>query len=122
MLLHDYLRKKSAILTKAKAEVDNLLTEITDPKTKELVDDWEPGDPITDLYPQTDQKGDETAAKSPEVEKTPFVSESKPEDHPNLLGSLVPIDTAIPPVASPILTAVPGTDVDGNADDTNHTV
>lgn len=63
MLLHDFLRRKAAILTKAKADVDNLLTEITDPKTKEAVDDWEPGDPITDEYPQVDQKA------TPDVEK-----------------------------------------------------
>jgi hypothetical protein len=56
MLLHDFLRRKAAILAKAKAEVENLLTEIGDPKTRAAVDDWEPGDPITDEYPQVDQK------------------------------------------------------------------
>jgi hypothetical protein len=56
MLLHDFLRRKAAILTKAKAEVENLLTEIGDPKTRAAVDDWKPGDPITDEYPQVDQK------------------------------------------------------------------
>ena len=59
MLLHDFLRRKAAIVNKAKAELDNLLTEISDPKTKAIVEDWEPGDPITDEYPQGDQKTDE---------------------------------------------------------------
>jgi hypothetical protein len=63
MLLHNYLQLKSAILTKAKAEVDNLLKDITDPEMKEAVDDWDLGDPITDLYPQVDQKKDEPVAE-----------------------------------------------------------
>jgi hypothetical protein len=64
MLLHDFLRRKAAILAKAEAEVENLLTDIGDPKTRAAVDDWEPGDPITDEYPQVDQN-----TGKPDVEK-----------------------------------------------------
>lgn len=55
MLLHHYLQLKSAILTKAKAEIDNLEKEITDPAMHEAFEDWELGDPITDEYAQEDQ-------------------------------------------------------------------
>lgn len=61
MLLHNYLQLKSAILTKAKADIDALLEEITDPKMKEAVNDWEPGDKITDNYPQKDEKAEDKA-------------------------------------------------------------
>lgn len=62
MLLHDYLKLKAAILTKAKADIDNLLTEIADPNMKEAVDDWDLGDPITDNYPQVDQEKEAEAS------------------------------------------------------------
>lgn len=87
MLLHNYLQLKSAIYTKAKAEVDTLLAGITDPKMKEAVDDWDFGDPITDAYPQVDQK------KGVEMEKaaeTAPVAKAEP-----------PIET-IPPVVEPV--------------------
>lgn len=59
MLLHDYLRRKDAILTKAKIDLDNLLTEIADVPTRKTVEAWEPGDPIPDSY---DAKKPEEAA------------------------------------------------------------
>jgi hypothetical protein len=86
MLLHDFLRRKAAILAKAKADVDNLLTEISDPKTRAVVDDWEPGDPITDEYPQGDQKK-EDAVKTEVVEATTHVI---PE---GVIGGLAPVNT-----------------------------
>lgn len=62
MLLHNYLQRKSDIISKAKAEIANLLTDITDPKMKALVDEWEPGDPITDNYPQVDEDKEQADA------------------------------------------------------------
>lgn len=62
MLLHNYLQRKSGILAKAKAEVNDLLTEITDPKMKSAVDGWKPGDPITYNYPQVDEKKEQADA------------------------------------------------------------
>lgn len=119
MLLHDYLRKKSAIISKAQAEVKTLLTEITDPKTKELVDDWEPGDPITDLYPQFDQKTDE-----PAKEEVPVKTEgTMPPPHvipEGVIGSLAPIESV---VESPDATAeVAQATGEEKLNDTNHTV
>lgn len=86
MLLHDFLRRKATIIAKAKAEIDNLLTEISDPKTKEAVDDWEPGDPITDEYAQVDQQpkkeGVEAVdAKASQGDMRSFVSDTHLEDH-----------------------------------------
>lgn len=62
MLLHNYLQRKSDIISKAKAEIHNLMTEITDPKIKAAVDDWQPGDPIVDNYPQVDEKKEQADA------------------------------------------------------------
>lgn len=92
MLLHNYLQLKSAIYTKAKAEVDALLAGITDPKMKESVDDWDFGDPITDVYPQVDQKKEvEMAIEAESVVKVeppvvtipPVVEPVKPEENTN---------------------------------------
>lgn len=102
MLLHDYLKLKAAILTKAKADIDNLLTEIADPKMKEAVDDWDLGDPITDNYPQVDQEKKEAVAD----QKNSIPEETK-----------APLEPVIPPVVAQPTT--PGPDA---ADSTNHTV
>jgi hypothetical protein len=124
MLLHDYLRLKSAILTKAKAEVDNLLKDITDPKTKELVDDWEPGDHITDLYPQVDQKTDEVAEE--------VKVDSKPAETVKPLGeeaasvktdSIPPVDPVVPDPVLPLAVPDPAAQVAAKPEEnTNHTV
>lgn len=63
MLPHHYVQRKADILAKAKTELDNLLTEIDNPTIKAFVEDWEPGDPIVDEYPQVDQKKDEPEAQ-----------------------------------------------------------
>lgn len=114
MLLHNYLQLKSAIYTKAKAEVHTLLAGITDPKMKEAVDDWDFGDPITDVYPQVDQKKEVEMVieAEPVVKVEPPVVASPPAVEPvipaapvipeGVIGSLAPIEPVIAPVVEAV--------------------
>lgn len=77
MLPHHYLRRIADIHKRYKAEVDNLLGEITDPAMKAKILDWEPGDPITDEYPQVDQNAaDEKLADIPGAHEHSILSGS----------------------------------------------
>lgn len=138
MLLHDYLRRMADIHKRANAEIETLVSEITDPKMKAKVLDWEPGDPITDNYPQVDQKTDEVAN-----EAVPVKAEgATPAPHvipEGVIGSLAPIDPIVAPIVvepdankeSPELEAIKDpepvaevakTTSEEKLNDTNHTV
>lgn len=138
MLLHDFLRRKAAILAKSKAEVDNLLTEISDPRARETVDDWEPGDPITDEYPQTDAQPKKEGAHTPDskapksggdslssdthLEDTILAKEEgggEPAKDSEVKEPAAASEPASPDVPDPVPPVVDGTSK--SEDNTNHT-
>lgn len=113
MLLHNYLQQKAGILAEAQAKINSLLSGISDPKMKEAVEGWKLGDPITDNYPQVDQKKEEPT-KAEDTHGEPQVI---PE---SAIASLAPIDPIIPPVVTGPSTAIPDAAIGG--ENTNHTI
>lgn len=128
MLLHDYLRRMSVMYKQYQIGVVALLSEITDPATRQKVQEWHPGDPITDLYPLVDEKtdkGESKAAEAPGLDKSSVVSETHLEDYGAAKAEGIPAPIAPEPVI-PLTVPEPAAQAAGEAgnseDNTNHTV
>lgn len=83
MLLHHYLQQLADIFAHANRQRTALLAEISDPKIRAAVDDWEPGDPIPSDYPQQEAK----PADAPDTEASDEPKASGADTQAGLSGN-----------------------------------